>query len=69
MAEDFGDPIEPVLESEKNTDNTKKIIIIVVIVLAVLCLCACIVFFVAPALLGPTIENVFSDVVQGIEAP
>ena len=69
MSEDFGESIEFPSEVNGKTDNNKKIIMIVAIVLIVLCLCACCVLFVVPTLFGPTIETVFSDIIQELGMP
>jgi hypothetical protein len=46
-----------------NLTQNQKIIIIVVVVLLFCCCCALIV----PAVLGPSMESVFSDIVSGLE--
>jgi uncharacterized protein YqhQ len=63
MSDEYLEPITPeIVEEPKN--NTNKILIIVAVVI-VLCICACIcLFVVVPALLGPTVGNVFSEVID-----
>jgi hypothetical protein len=46
-----------------NLTQNQKIVIIVVIVLLLCCCCAAIV----PAIFGPAIENVFGEIISGIE--
>ena len=58
MNDDFVEPIE-----EKGKMSTTTIVIIVIVALILLgCLCACLITFVIPAVMGPSIGNVFSDV-------
>lgn len=64
MSEEYLEPITPeIVEEPKN--NTTKILIIVAVVIVVLCICTCIcVFVLLPAVLGPSIGNVFSEVID-----
>jgi hypothetical protein len=63
MSEEYLDPITPEIVEEPKS-NTNKIIIAIVVVV-VLCFCICLCFFVlVPALLGPTVGNVFSEVID-----
>ncbi len=62
MSDEYFDPIVP--EAEEPQNNTTKIIVIVVVVV-VICLCVCLcVFFGLPLVLGPTIGDVFSRVID-----
>ena len=63
MSEEYLEPItSEIVEEPKN--NTNKILIIVAVVI-VLCICLCIcVFVLVPAILGPSIGNVFSEVID-----
>lgn len=55
------EPIQPAPKS-----NTRTIIIIVVVIL-VLCICACLcAFVVAPAVFGPSIGNIFSNIIENM---
>jgi lipoprotein signal peptidase len=58
----YAEPME-----EKKSNTTLIIIIIAVVVLIVLCCCCVLAFWVIPLLLGPSIGNVFSNVIEGIE--
>ena len=58
--------IAPTLEEPKKS-NTGLIIGIIVAVLVV-CLCCCLLAFVVlPAIFGPSIGNVFSNIIEGLE--
>jgi len=46
--------------------NTRTIIIIIAVIL-VLCICACLrVFVIAPAVLGPSFGNIFSNIIESM---
>ncbi len=51
-------------------NNTTRNIIIAVVVIVVLCCCLlAALIFVGPLLLGPTVGNVFSNIIEGLETP
>ena len=64
MSDEYLEPITPeIVEDPPN--NTTKIIVITLVVIVVLCCCICLcVFFVFPALLGPAVGDVFSDIID-----
>jgi flagellar basal body-associated protein FliL len=62
----------PVLPNETPTKKTNPwiIVLIIVIVLVVLCcLCVIVVVVLVPALLGPSVGNVFSSIQQELITP
>jgi flagellar basal body-associated protein FliL len=71
MTEGYPTPEAPVQEEGKKKSNTTLIVIIIVVV--ALLLCCCVLVVVGPmfglTLLGPEIGNVFSDIVETLEAP
>ncbi len=49
-------------------NNTTRNIIIAVVAIVVLCCCCLAAFiFVGPLLFGPTVGNVFSNIIEGLE--
>ncbi len=48
-------------------NTTRNIIIAVVVVIVLCCLCLAAFIFVGPLLLGPTVGNVFSNIIEGLE--
>ncbi len=62
MSQDFDAPLE-----QPKKSNTGLIVGIIVAV-ALICLCCCIIVFVTPVILGPSIDNVFSNIIEGLEA-
>ena len=63
MTEDYYAP--PVEEKKSNT--TLIIIIVAVVVLIVLCCCCVFGLWLFPTLLGPSVGNVFSNIIEGLE--
>ena len=63
MSDEFLEPITPDIIDEPQNNTIKIIIIIAVVVLLCICVCLC-VFFFLPALFGPVIGDVFSDIVD-----
>ena len=62
MMEEYYDPVA----AEEPKSNTTKIIIIVAVAV-VLCACVCLCVTIGvPALLGPSIGNVFSEINSGL---
>jgi flagellar basal body-associated protein FliL len=57
----YAEPME-----EKKSNTTLIIIIIVVVVLIVLC-CCCVLTLLVPSLLGPSVGNVFSNIIEELE--
>jgi len=57
----YAEPME-----EKKSNTTLIIIIIVVVVLIVLC-CCCVLALLVPSLLGPSVGNVFSNIIEELE--
>jgi flagellar basal body-associated protein FliL len=57
----YAEPME-----EKKSNTTLIIIIIVVVVLIVLC-CCCVLTLLVPTLLGPSVGNVFSNIIEELE--
>lgn len=63
MTEDyFAEPTE-----EKKSNTALIIIIVVVLVLIVLCCCCVFGVWLVPTLLGPSVGNVFSNIIEGLE--
>jgi Flp pilus assembly pilin Flp len=58
----------PSAEPEKKSNTGKVILIIVAILLVICCLCA-VVILAVPSLLGPSIGNVFSNIIEGLGTP
>jgi len=61
MSEEYLEPITPEIVEEPKSNTTKIIVIVVVVIVLCICLCLCS-FLMVPALLGPTIGNVFSGI-------
>ena len=55
------------VEQPKPNNTTRNIIIAVVVVVVLLCCCCVIAVFAFPALLGPAVGNVFSNIIQNME--
>ena len=61
MSDVYFDPITP--EIVDTPPNNRNMIIITVVIVVVLCCCICLcAFFLLPALLGPSIGDVFSEI-------
>ena len=55
-------------EYQQPQTNTTRNIIIAVVVIIVLCCCCLLAFiFLGPMLLGPSVGNVFSNIIEGLE--
>ena len=61
MPEEYLEPITPEIVEEPKSNTTKIIIIVAVVVVLCICICMC-VFLMIPALMGPSIGNVFSEI-------
>ena len=61
MSEEYLEPITPEIVEEPKSNTTKIIIIVAVVVVLCICICMC-VFLMVPALMGPSIGNVFSEI-------
>jgi flagellar basal body-associated protein FliL len=51
----------------QQSNTTRNIIIAVVVVVLLCCCCLAAFFLLGPALLGPSIGNVFSNIIQNLE--
>jgi flagellar basal body-associated protein FliL len=58
----YAEPME-----EKKSNKTLIIIIVVVVVLIVLCCCCVLGVLLVPSLLGPSVGNVFSNIIEELE--
>jgi uncharacterized protein YqhQ len=63
MSDENLETITPEIVEEPKSNANKIIITVVIVVVLCICICLC-VFVVLPTILGPTIGNVFSDVVD-----
>ena len=63
MSDEYLEPITPEIVEEPKDNTTRIIIIVAVVVVLCICICLC-VFFLLPALMGPVIGDVFSDIVD-----
>jgi len=58
----YAEPME-----EKKSNKTLIIIIVVVVVLILLCCCCVLGLWLVPSLLGPSVGNVFSNIIEELE--
>jgi flagellar basal body-associated protein FliL len=54
-------------QPSQSNNTTRNIIIVVVVVVLLCCCCLAAFFLLGPALLGPSIGNVFSNIIQNLE--
>lgn len=66
MSQDFNAPVAPDVQPEKKT-NVWLIVGIVAAVIVILACCCVVAFFGLPAVFGPAIDNVFTNIVEGLE--
>jgi small neutral amino acid transporter SnatA (MarC family) len=52
---------------EKKSNTTLIIIIVVVVILVVLCCCCVLATTLVPSILGPSVGNVFSNIIEEME--
>ena len=67
--DDFVEPLDAVQDEAGDSNRTLKIIGIILLVLVVLCLCVIslpVIVITLLSLLGPSLGNVFSDIINGI---
>jgi hypothetical protein len=64
MSDEYLEPITPEIVEKPTRDNTTKILVTVLVV-SILCICLCLcVFVLMPAIFGPLVEEVFTDIEQ-----
>jgi len=69
MTDQFSSPVPP-NELPAKKRNPWIIVLIIVLVLIVLCcLCVLVITVLVPALLGPSVGNVFSNIMEGLGTP
>jgi hypothetical protein len=66
MSQDINIPMASDAQPEKKT-NVWLIVGIVAAVIVILTCCCIVAFFAFPTLFGPAINNVFSNIVEGLE--
>jgi hypothetical protein len=66
MSQEFSVPAAPDTQPEKKT-NVWLIVGIVAAVIVILACCCVVAFFAFPTIFGPSIGNVFSNIVEGLE--
>ncbi|MFQ5613281.1 MAG: hypothetical protein ACE5H9_14230 [Anaerolineae bacterium] len=57
-----------ITEGESN-NTTRNVIIAIVVIIALCCCCLLLLTFVGPALLGPTVGDVFSNIIEELSTP
>jgi hypothetical protein len=66
MSQDFNIPVAPGAQPEKKT-NVWLIVGIVAAVIVILACCCAVAFFAFPTIFGPAINNVFTNIIEGLE--
>ena len=66
MSQDFNIPVASDAQPAKKT-NVWLIVGIVAAVIVILACCCVVAFFAFPTIFGPAIDNVFSNIVEGLE--
>jgi hypothetical protein len=68
MSDQFSSPNLPA-EQPKKKNPWITVLIIVVVLIVVCCLCVIVVTVLVPSLLGPSVGNVFSNIIEGLVTP
>jgi hypothetical protein len=66
MSQDFYTPMAPDAQPEKKT-NVWLIVGIVAAVIVILACCCVVAFLAFPTIFGPAIDNVFTNIIEGLE--
>jgi flagellar basal body-associated protein FliL len=69
MSNQYSPPVLPDEQPAKKKSPWITVLIIVVVLIVLCCLCVIVFSVVGPALLGPNIGNVFSNIMQSITTP
>jgi hypothetical protein len=62
-------PVQPAVPPAKKRNPWITVLIIVVVLIVLCCLCVIVVTVLVPALLGPSVGNVFSSIQQELITP
>ncbi len=69
MTDQFNAPLPPMEPPAQKKSPWITVLIIVVVLIVLCCLCLLVVFVLLPAIFGPSIGNVFSNIIESLPTP